>query len=208
MQYNTNEDWLAALRSPDNGPALMALRTQLARGLNYALVGRVSDDQLDALVEDTSQEALVRILDHLDSFRGESRFLTWASKIAVRLAFSELRRQRWKDVSLENLLTNDDGDEMSSMQFSDPNISPELQMAQNGVIEMVQRLIDEELTDRQRQAILAVMAGGMPLEEVAQRMNTNRNALYKLIHDARLRLQQSITSQGFSIEDLLATFES
>ena len=208
MQYNTNEDWLAALHSPDNGPALTALRTQLARGLNYALVGRVSDDQLDALVEDTSLEALVRILDHLDSFRGESRFLTWASKIAVRLAFSELRRQRWKDVSLENLLTNDNGDEMSSMQFSDPNISPELQMAQNGVIEMVQRLIDEELTDRQRQAILAVMAGGMPLEEVAQRMNTNRNALYKLIHDARLRLQQSITSQGFSIEDLLATFES
>lgn len=208
MQYDTNEDWLAALRSPDNEPALTTLRTQLAKGLNYALIGRVSEDQLDALIEDTCQEALVRILDHLDDFRGESRFLTWASKIAVRLAFSELRRQRWKDVSLEDMLTNNEGDEVNSIQFSDPGVSLELQIAQRGVIEMVQRLLDEELTERQRQAIAAVMERGMPLEEVARRMGTNRNALYKLIHDARLRLQKSITSKGLSIEDLLATFES
>jgi len=72
-------------------------------------------------------------------------------------------------------------------------------------MDMVQRMMMEELTDRQRQALLAVMVNGMPLEEVARRMGTNRNALYKLLHDARQRMQQRLHAQGLSVHELMAT---
>ncbi|MBE9523892.1 MAG: transposase, partial [Chloroflexi bacterium] len=67
-------------------------------------------------------------------------------------------------------------------------------------------VIHEDLTDRQRDAILAVMAGGMPLEEVARRMGTNRNALYKLIHDARKHLKQQLLEEGLSMDEILSAF--
>ncbi|MCJ7699990.1 MAG: hypothetical protein MUO62_00265, partial [Anaerolineales bacterium] len=60
---------------------------------------------------------------------------------------------------------------------------------------------------RQRQAMMAIMAGGMPLDEVADRMNTNRNALYKLIHDARKRMQQRLLARGMTPQEVLAAFE-
>lgn len=67
-------------------------------------------------------------------------------------------------------------------------------------------MIAEELTDKQRMAMLAVMQGGMPLQEAAERMGTNRNALYKLLHDARQRLQKRMLREGLSPDDLLAMF--
>ena len=71
----------------------------------------------------------------------------------------------------------------------------------------MQRLIEEELTDRQRQAMTAVILGGMNLEEVARRMDTNRNALYKLLHDARQRIKQRIVAHGVSPQEALAAFQ-
>src|SRR3989337_2931484 len=104
MNERTNDEWLADLRGKDQEQALVNLRKILARGLYYALVNRVPANQRDSLVEDFAQDALLKILDNLETFRGESRFTTWAQKIAVRVAFTELRRQRWKDISLEDLL--------------------------------------------------------------------------------------------------------
>ena len=75
------------------------------------------------------------------------------------------------------------------------------------MLAFVQQMIREELTDRQRKALTAIMIQGMPLEEVARRMNTNRNALYKLIHDARKRLQKKMIDKGISPQEVLATFD-
>ena len=73
-------------------------------------------------------------------------------------------------------------------------------------MDLLQRMIKESLTDRQRKAITAVMFGGMPLEEVARRMGTNRNALYKLIHDARLRLKKRLLAEGVTLDDMMDAF--
>ncbi len=88
----TNQEWLDALRGPQRDQALVDLRYLLVRGLRYAMADRSSVTEAD--IEDFAQEALMKILNGLDSFRGESRFITWAQKIAVHTAFSELRRQR------------------------------------------------------------------------------------------------------------------
>ena len=205
MPPRTNSEWLTDLQGSEKNQAIADLREVLIRGLTYALSSRVNTD-LNALVEDFVQDALLRILDKLDTFRGESRFTTWAQKIAVRVAFTELRRQRWKDISLEDLLPEDSFD-FTPTVLADPSPDPEKRASQTMLAEMVQRIIEEDLTDRQRTAMMAIMVGGMPLEEVARRMDTNRNALYKLIHDARKRMQQSLLARGMTPQEVLAAFE-
>ena len=205
MAERTNDEWLADLRGPGRDRALDDLRTLLVRGLRYAMADRPSVTEAD--LEDFVQDALVKILDALDSFRGESRFTTWAQKIAVRVAFTELRRRRWADVSLHDLVSRYEDEDLTPVVLTDPAASPEQRTTQQMMLEMVQRLIAEELTERQRQAITAAMVGGMPLDELARRMGTNRNALYKLIHDARQRLKARMIEEALSVEDVLAAFE-
>src|SRR5687768_6622687 len=97
MKERSNEQWLAALRGPRKGEALTDLRVVLVQGLKGALPRGTG---VEASVEDFAQEALIKILGNLDSFRGESRFTVWAQKICVRTAFAEMRRSRWRDISL------------------------------------------------------------------------------------------------------------
>jgi hypothetical protein len=85
MKDRTNQEWLDDLRGPDRDEAVADLRASLGRGLGYSLANHSDVD--DVLIEDFAQDALLRILDNLDTFRGESRFTTWAQKIAVRVAF-------------------------------------------------------------------------------------------------------------------------
>jgi RNA polymerase sigma-70 factor (ECF subfamily) len=106
--HRDNETWLAHLNGagPDQQAALSDLRDALLRGLRRALSHRAVAD--DAFLEDVVQDALVRILERLPQFEGRSRFLTWAISIAIRVAMSELRRQRWKDVSLDEVTAGAD----------------------------------------------------------------------------------------------------
>ena len=203
MVERTNEEWLAALQGAGRDEALADLRAFLVRGLGYALSNRSDVDH--QILEDFAQDALLKILKALDSFRGESRFTTWAQKIAVNVAFTELRRRRWQDTSLDQLTEGQSLDFVPDMMV-DRSAEPEQQAVQRIFLETLQRLIMTELTDKQRQALVAVRIGGMPLEEVARRMGTNRNAMYKLLHDARQRLKKKMEEEGLSADDVLAAF--
>ncbi len=192
------------MRGPERDKALAELRVELVRGLRGALAGRAGGGFDPAAIEDFAQDALVKILGNLDSFRGESRFTTWAQKIAVRVAFTELRRKQWRDVSLQDLVARHDATKIRLDTLADPLPTPEQSMSRQVELAMLERFIVEELTDRQRQALVAVEIEEMPLEEAARRMGTNRNALYKLLHDARRRLKRRMMAEGISPHDLLA----
>ena len=170
----------------------------------YSLSSRIQTD-LETQVDDFVQDSILRILDKMHTFRGESKFTTWAQKVAVRVAFTELRRQRWKDISLEDLLPEDSGD-FTPMVLADPSPDPEKRATQTLMTEMIDQMLQEELTERQRTAMLAIMSGGMPLEEVAKRLDTNRNALYKLLHDARKQMRDRLLERGLTPEDVLEAF--
>jgi RNA polymerase sigma-70 factor (ECF subfamily) len=211
MTARSNEEWVSALRGSARDAALEELRAVLLRGLRSALSAHVDSNLPD--LEDFVQEALLKILAGLDSFRGESQFTTWAQKIAVRLALTELRRRRWRDLSLEAMVAGppidageDSGGEGITHVLADTTTDPETQALQSAGLATLQRIIQEKLTERQRQAMTAVRMHGVPLEEVALRMDTNRNSLYKLLHDARQRLQKEMLAEGLSPEELLATF--
>jgi len=204
----SNEQWIDALSQPGSdgyNAALEDLRAILVRGLGYALADRsnVRDNDL----EDFAQDALLKILKGLHTFRGESRFTTWAHKIGVRVAFTELRRRRWRDVSLDEMTESKEGvTAFIPMSLADPSTGPEQQAMQRAILRTLRQLINEELTDKQRQAMQAVLKG-MPLDEVARRMDTNRNALYKLLHDARQRLQKRMLEEGLSARQVMSAFE-
>lgn len=207
LKARTNQEWLRALRPPPSPEALEELRSLLLRGLHAALAGRVEGD-LDALSEDYAQEALLKILARLETFRGESRFTTWAQKIAIHVAISDLRRKRWKDIPLQEFTETAEGEEFTPDFLAAPGSSPEKIAARRELLRSLEKLIFEELTERQRTALLAIVQNGLPLQEVAERMHTNPNALYKLLHDARQRLKQRLQEKSnISATEALALFE-
>ena len=202
MRERTNEQWLAELRGSNPDGALADLYDLLVRGLRVGL-GNYGGG-VDANAEDFAQEALIKITSQLDSFRGESRFTTWAQKIAMNVALTELRRRRWRDVSLQDLYARREGTDRGP---ADPHLTSEQLALQNTVLRDLRRMIDEELTDRQREAVVAVILEGMPISEVARRMGTNQNALYKLLHDARKKLKRQMEAAGLSAKEVLAVFD-
>lgn len=195
MNQRSNPEWVEALKEPISEEALSDLRNILLRGLRASLSSKIDTD-LNEITEDFAQDALLKILKSIDSFRGESKFTTWAQKIAIHVAFTELRRRRWKDISLQDIIETPDGDEYTPAILTDPSTSPEQEITQNSILDLVQELIETELTERQRTALIAMIQGGMPMAEVAERLGTNRNALYKLIHDARQRLQRRLKEKA------------
>jgi len=206
----TNEQWIKDLRSSGSAKdaALKDLRSTIRSGLPYSLSKWLtpSDPNFDSLADEAVQESLLRVLDHLESFEGRSKFTTWAHKIAVRVALTELRRKRWKDVSLDALAEGDDG--LSGFdRFAAAATNPDLAAEQVDIMARIQQVIKDDLSEKQRTALLAISVHGMPIEEVAHRMNMKRNALYKLLHDARLRLKKSMAKDGLTAEDVLAAFE-
>jgi len=154
-----NASWIRDLRAggPVQAEALTDLRGLLLRGLTKSFQARGDTDQ--AFVEDVVQQALMHILDHLDQFQGRSRFTTWAMAITVRLAMSALRRKRWQDVSLESMTAPSEG---APAWDRDDTTSPAQHAEQHAMVETLNRLIDEALTEKQWMALTAEL-GGMPV---------------------------------------------
>jgi len=211
MSTRDNEKWLSDLRAEGETKeiALVDLRAIIARGLPFALSRWLSPSspQFESLVEEVTQETMLRVLDQLHTFEGRSQFTTWVHKIAIRIALTELRRKRWQDSSLDEMVDNEEMP-VSPRILEDSRATPEQIAERADMMTRVRRVIDEELTERQRRALIMLGMQGMPMEEAARRLKTNRNALYKLLHDARLRLKQRLHTEGLDAQEVLAAFET
>lgn len=211
----TNSDWVTELAHGDPGQAaaIADLRTIIFRAVKTYLgrrgkrLQRFGWSELEHIAEDFTQDAILKVLDNLHTFEGRSRFTTWAMRVAINTAASELRRKLWQDVPL--METNDDGEEFSivdGLEGAAQKGSPEAALQRQEAIDMLREIIASELTARQRAVMLNVLVHGMPLEVVADRMNTNRNNVYKITHDARRKLRNSLLDSGFSPEYVLSLF--
>jgi RNA polymerase sigma-70 factor (ECF subfamily) len=209
----SNEEWLRALRSRGamQEEALQDLRDYLLRAVLVYLsrdrsdLARFHPDELRQLAEDWAQEALLTIVDKLDTFRGQSKFTTWAYRVVINLAADELRHRRWKALSLEALAEEEEMPLLSMIEDTQAE-DPEKAAERQEIWATIQRIIDEELTDRQRTALTNLLLRGMPMQEVAERLGTNKNNVYKIMHDARKKLKKRLTEYGLSEEYILATF--
>ncbi len=212
----TDEDWLTDLAAdgPQREGALSDLRAYLHHGLYASLrAGRSDLASRDAgdvrqITEDFTQESLLKILEKLSTFRRESRFMTWAMKIAVRTAISQLRRAAYRDLSLDDL----DARGVSLRLPPDASVhpqqapDPQREAERQEVLAALNDAIETELSDRQRAALRATAFDGVPIEVMADLMGSNRNALYKMMHDARRRLRDRLIMRGYTSEGIAALF--
>lgn len=190
-------DWIERLQGePSTRDAALAdLRELLRAKLRHAFASSGDD-----FVEDITQDALLKIHSSLDAFEGRSKFTTWALTIAVRVGYTELRRLRWKDVSLDQVTGGTDAIDAGR---TDSQNEPVASAARKQLVDDIHTIINEKLTPKQREVLLAELKG-MPQEEIGRRMDSNRNAIYKLTYDARKKLKKELESRGYSQEDLNA----
>ncbi len=179
----SNDGWLAALKS-GRAEALSALRERIRSGLAAALAGRSDVNEAD--LDDFTQDAVLRVLERLDSFRGDSRLTTWAMAVAVRLSLTELRRRRWTSPRVDALLD----------QFADPQPPVAAPGLRGELLAALQSAINEQLTPRQRQVLLAELEG-IPQVSLAESLSTTPGAIYKLSHDARKKLKTALGRAGY-----------
>ncbi len=164
---------------------LRATRHQVRR-LRHQLPGAGAGD-LEDLANQAADDALIAVLAKLDTFEGRSRFSTWVYKFGVLHAGVAVRRQAWRhrEVSLPETL-----------RLTDPGSSP-ANLAEAGELRRaVERAIVADLTPHQRRVALALIVEQVPIDVLADRLGTNRNALYKTLHDARHRLRTSLVRGG------------
>lgn len=182
------EQWVAGLRAgvPD---VIAALRGRIRDGLAAAFATRtdVNDNDLD----DFTQDAVIRVLERIDTFRGESGFATWALAVAVRVAFTELRRRRFSDRSLDDP-DGSNGPPIEDSIDTGTGLRTEL-------FDTLRAAVADELTPRQREVLLAEVRG-IPQVVLAERLNSTPGAVYKMSHDARKKLRCALQRSGYDAE--------
>ena len=144
---------------------------------------------LEDLAQQAADEALVTVLRKLDDFEGRSRFSTWAYKFGVFQAGFEVRRQAWR--SREVTLP----DQLAARRPSCP--SPADVAEASDLARALEDAIATSLSPHQRRVVLALLVDDVPIDVLAERLGSTRNALYKTLHDARARLRRSLVTQGY-----------
>ena len=195
-----NDPWVVRLKGDPEvrDAALDELREYLVRGLSKSMSTRYGGGYS---ADDVVQEALVKIVGSLDQFEGKSRFTTWAMTIATRIGISEMRHKHYKDVSIESFAK-----EGSSFEVADVgNVTVSTELDRESMVGKLQTLIDESLSQKQRFAIRASLAG-LPVEVIAEKTGSNRNSVYKLVHDARTKLRSGLEDVGVSADTLATLF--
>ncbi len=211
-KHRSNVEWLDELQAGGSAQAaaINDLRDYLLHAALYSLgkgrgeLGYLSRAEIEQLGQDVAQDALVAIMRHLGEFRSDSKFTTWAYKFAVNFALVAARKERWKRVSLEDILN---GDLPEGLVRDDrAAINPPRAALQAEVWATVREIMERDLTERQRQALKAIVFDDVPLDEVARYWNSNRNATYKLLHDARRKLRAGLEARGLRVDDILDLF--
>jgi RNA polymerase sigma-70 factor (ECF subfamily) len=197
-----SEAWLSALRGqgPERERAVAKLHELLVRasrfelGRRQAALSHVRGEDLDDIALQAADDALVAVLAKLDDFRGNSRFTTWAYKFALLEAGVRLRRRAWqgREVVLEpDFLAN----------FADRSISAHEKLEQTELLGTLRDAIKNSLTPHQRQVFIALALNEVPIDVLAERLDTNRGALYKTLHDARRKLRSELEAFGHARPD-------
>ena len=191
-----DEDWVAELTAtgPVRDDALRRLHALLLRAARFqvsrmsAMRAAVGAAQVDDVINLAADEAMVAVLGKLATFEGRSRFTTWAYKFAVLQAAVELRRHAWshREVPLD-----------TAPPLVEPRPSPDEYAEGAELAAAVRDAIDQVLTPHQRRIALALIVDEVPIDVLADRLGTNRNALYKTLHDARGRLRAHLAGQGY-----------
>ena len=192
-------DWLRRLSASDGAPRVEAERELYARLVRIALaeVNRrsgstpVTGQELTDVAHQAAGDAMLAILAKLADFRGESRFITWAYRFVILEVSSKLGRHYWRNPPVA--LDTGQWERLPDRLGVDPQRHAEAA----GILAEVRRVVDDELTPHQRRVFVAIVVDGIPLDALAARLDLRRNAIYKVIFDARLKIRSSLVAKGY-----------
>ena len=195
-----SREWLRSLRASGTtrDDAVAKLHALLVRAARYEVARRrptlphLRGDDFDDIANHAADDALVSVLARLDDFRGASRFTTWVYKFALYEAAVKLRKRAWqgREIPLEPETWG---------LFSSAGLEPDRKLEQTELLTTLQDAIGEVLTPHQRRVLVALALNGVPIDVLAERLNTTRGALYKTLHDARRKLRKHLGECGLSL---------
>lgn len=190
--------WVASLAhdAPDREAAVARLHALLLRAARAELNRRadrvrISGPELDDLAHQSADDAVVSICRKVHEFRGASRFTTWAYKFAIFEVSSKLGRHFW--LRPEHRL---DGARWELLPDR-LGVSPELAAQSADLLSEVRRIVTEELTEWQRRVFVAIVVDAIPLDALVLKLDSNRNAIYKTMFDARRKIRQTLVANGY-----------
>jgi RNA polymerase sigma-70 factor (ECF subfamily) len=196
---DASDEWLSALTG--TGTAREAGLARLhgllirvaARELRRREAGTwISGRELDDLAHQAADDAMLAIVGKLGSFRGESRFTTWAYRFVMLEVSSKLGRHYWRQHPAEHLEA-EDWDRLPDRLGADPGADAE----HAELVKAVRQAVDVTLTEHQRRLFVAVVLNEVPLDALVARLGTNRNAIYKVIFDARRKIRAFLVANGY-----------
>lgn len=192
--------WLTRLRSEGavRDEAVADLHALLLRAARFetsrrSVVHPHLRGDLDDIAQEAADDALIAVLARLGDFRGLSRFTTWAYKFALYHASVKVRKRAWqgRELPVE--------DEAWGI-FASIALGPAEEVEQSELLRAIRDGIDEALTPHQRRVLVALALNGVPIDVLAERLDTTRGALYKTLHDARRKLRQHLAAAGHVLE--------
>lgn len=151
---------------------------------------RIGGPELDDLAHQAAADAMVAITAKLGQFRGESRFTTWAYKFVIFEVSTKIGRHFWREPSVA--MEAEDWDRLPDRFALDPARESEW----HDLVAALHRAVDEVLTERQRQVFVAIVLNGVPLEALVSELDSSRNAIYKMLFDARRKLWAALVANG------------
>jgi RNA polymerase sigma-70 factor, ECF subfamily len=200
--------WIEALRGSGahREQALARLHALLLRAARFevgrrrATLPHLRGNELDEIALEAADDALMSVLARLDDFRGASRFTTWVYKFALLETAVKLRRRAWqqRELPLEP--------EAWSL-FPAATVGPAEQTEQRELLASLRDAIESILTPHQRRVLVTLTLNDVPIDVLAERLNTTRGALYKTLHDARRKLRKHLEDNGLAPDTWLAEEE-
>jgi RNA polymerase sigma-70 factor, ECF subfamily len=184
-----SQAWLDRLdpSSRERDAAVGELHALLLKAARFEVNRRGAADG-DDLAQQSADDALVSVLRRLPDFRGDSRFTTWAYKFALYEAGVKARRRAWQDREVQ-------------LEPEHWELIPRGGATPQEDLETAERLghlrdaIARDLSPHQRQVLVAVALQDVPIDVLAERLDTTRGALYKTIHDARRKLRAALAAR-------------
>lgn len=198
-----SQQWFDALSStgPKQRDALDRLHALLVRAAQFEIKRRRQDlansqpGELDDLATQAGADALMAIMRKLHTYRGDSRFTTWAYKFALLEAGVKIRRRTWQE---REVPLQDDG----WAELGDRRAEPDIDAETAELLDAVRDAIAEALTPHQRAVLVAIALNGVPIDALAERLSTTRGALYKTLHDGRKKLRARLAADGYELDYL------
>ncbi len=155
----------------------------------------LANGDFEDLAQQSADDALVAVLGKLDDFRGESRFTTWVYKFALYETAVQVRRRAWQE--REQSIEPEDWEQIGCRR-----LAPDDRAAEGELLAAVRHAIAEDLSAHQREILVAITLNGVPIDVLAERLETTRGALYKTLHDARGKLRRRLAADGFDLSGL------